>query len=141
MSDPFSKLGLTRRLAGVVCAADLPRTSCFQPVAPSAFDAIEHEISLNPMRLGSATIILKSSDASGKPVTGANRAIETDMSDAGMRPGVAQARQAEAGRYKASLEFQMTGAWVILLHVTLPDGKKLERQIDVRRVRPNKASC
>jgi len=63
------------------------------------------------------------------------------MSDAGMRPGVAQARQAEAGRYKASLEFQMTGAWVILLHVTLPDGKKLERQIDVRRVRPNKASC
>jgi hypothetical protein len=63
------------------------------------------------------------------------------MSHAGMSPGVAEATQAEAGRYKAPLEFQMTGAWVILLHVTLPDGKKLERQIDVRRVRPNKASC
>jgi hypothetical protein len=34
----------------------------------------------------------------------------------------------------------MTGDWVILLHVTLSDGKKLERKIDVRRVRPNKAS-
>jgi hypothetical protein len=31
----------------------------------------------------------------------------------------------------------MAGDWVILLHVTLPDGKKLERQFDVRGVRPN----
>ena len=90
---------------------------------------------------GSVRLRLLLSDASGKPVTGANSAIETDMSHAGMSPGVAQATQAEAGRYKVSLEFQMTGAWVIPLHVTLPDGKKLERQIDVRRVRPNKASC
>jgi hypothetical protein len=126
VSDPFWKLGLTRWLAGVVCAADLPRTSCFQPVAPSAFDAIEHEISLKPI----GSVRLRLYLASG--VTGANRAIETDMS-AGIK--------AEAGRYKGSLEFQMTGDWVILLHVTLPDGKKLERQIDVRRVRPNKASC
>jgi hypothetical protein len=35
------------------------------------------------------------------------------------------------------LEFQMAGDWVILLHVTLPGGKKLEQQIDVRDVRPN----
>jgi hypothetical protein len=26
--------------------------------------------------------------------------------------------------------------WVILLHIALPDGTKLERQIDVRGVRP-----
>ena len=71
-----------------------------------SFVAIEHEISLKPIGVGSATIILELSDASGKPV-----------------------------------EFQMTGDWVILLHVTLPDGKKLKRQIDVRGVRPNKASC
>jgi hypothetical protein len=35
----------------------------------------------------------------------------------------------------------MKGDWVILLHVMLPDEKKFSRQIDVRRVRPNKASC
>jgi hypothetical protein len=58
-----------------------------------------------------------------------------------MGPGVAEAKEAEAGRYKAPLEFQMAGDWVILLLVTLSDRKKLERQIDVGRVRPNKASC
>jgi hypothetical protein len=87
--------------------------------------------------VGSAAIILKLSDARGKPVTGAHIAIETDMSHAGMSPGLAEAKEAEAGRYKAQLKFQMAGAWVILLHGTLPEGAKLERQIDVRGVRPD----
>jgi len=69
-------------------------------------------------------------------VTGAHIAIETDMSHVGMSPGFAEAKEAEAGRYKGPLEFQMAGDWVILLQVTLPDGTKLERQIDVRGVRP-----
>jgi hypothetical protein len=54
-----------------------------------------------------------------------------------MSPGFAEAKEAELGRYQAHLEFPMAGDWVILLHITLPDGKKLERQIDVRGVRPN----
>lgn len=54
-----------------------------------------------------------------------------------MSPGFAEAKELEAGRYKAPLEFQMAGDWVILLHVTLPDGTKLERQIEVMGVRPN----
>lgn len=59
------------------------------------------------------------------------------MSHAGMSPRFAEARETGPGRYEAHLEFQMAGDWVILLHVTLPDGKKLERQFDVRGVRPN----
>ena len=43
----------------------------------------------------------------------------------------------EPGRYQAHLRFEMAGDWVILLHVTLPGGEKLERLIDVRGVRPN----
>jgi hypothetical protein len=31
----------------------------------------------------------------------------------------------------------MAGDWVVLLHIALPGGKKLERQIDVKGVRPN----
>ncbi|MFZ0322378.1 MAG: FixH family protein [Candidatus Sulfotelmatobacter sp.] len=110
---------------------------CSRPVASSASVAIEHEISPEPVRVGSATLILKLADASRKPVTGAHIAIETDMSHAGMSPGFAEAKELEAGRYKAPLEFQMAGDWVILLHVTLPDGTKLERQIEVMGVRPN----
>jgi hypothetical protein len=137
VSDSFLKQGLTQWLAAVVCAATLLQASCSRPIAPSAFVTIEHEISPEPVRVGSAAITLKLSDASGKPVTGAHIAIETDMSHAGMSPGFAEAKEAAAGRYKAPLEFQMAGDWVIVLHVTLPGEKKLERQIDVRGVRPN----
>jgi hypothetical protein len=54
-----------------------------------------------------------------------------------MNPRFAEAKETDLGRYEAHVEFQMAGDWVILLHVTLPDGKKLERQFDVRGVRPN----
>jgi hypothetical protein len=59
------------------------------------------------------------------------------MSHAGMSPGFAEAKEAEAGHYQAQLKFQMAGDWVILLHGTLPEGTKLERQIDLRGVRPD----
>jgi hypothetical protein len=81
-------------------------------------------------------VALRLTDAAGKPVTDARIAIEADMSHPGMSPGIAEAKEAELGRYRAHLQFQMAGDWVILLHVTLPDGKKLERQIDVKGVGP-----
>ncbi len=59
------------------------------------------------------------------------------MSHAGMSPRFAEAKETGPGSYQARLEFAMAGDWVILLHVTLPDGKKLERQFDVKGVRPN----
>jgi len=59
------------------------------------------------------------------------------MSHPGMSPRFAEAKETEPGRYQANLEFQMAGDWVILLHVALPGGTKLERQIEVRGVRPN----
>jgi len=58
------------------------------------------------------------------------------MSHAGMSPFIAEAKETERGRYHARLEFSMAGDWVILLHITLSDGKRLERQFDVRGVRP-----
>jgi hypothetical protein len=82
-------------------------------------------------------VTLTLADAAGKPVAGAHIAIEADMSHAGMSPRFADAKEANPGRYQAHLEFQMAGDWVMLLHVTLPDGTKLERQIDVRGVRPD----
>jgi hypothetical protein len=59
------------------------------------------------------------------------------MSHAGMSPLFAEAKETEPGRYQARVQFQMAGDWVLLLDVTLPGGKKLERQIDVRGVRPD----
>lgn len=82
-------------------------------------------------------VTLNLSDASSKPITGAHIAIEADMSHPGMSPRFGEAKESQPGRYQAHLEFQMAGDWVILLHITLLDGKKVERQFDVRGVRPN----
>lgn len=59
------------------------------------------------------------------------------MSHAGMSPIFGEAREIEPGRYQANLTFEMAGDWVILLHVVRPGGEKLERQLDVKGVRPN----
>jgi hypothetical protein len=133
--ERFSNQKLARRLVGFVCAGTLFLASCSKPVEPP-FVVIEHEISPQPVRVGPVTVSLKLSDASGKPLMAAHIAIEADMSHPGMSPLFAEAKEGEPGRYRAPLQFQMAGDWVILLHVTLPDGKKLERQIDVRGVRP-----
>ena len=137
MFDSFLKQEPARRLVGFVCAATSLTVGCSRPVEPPPFVVIEQEISPQPARVGPATVTLKLTDATGKPLTGAHIAVEADMSHAGMSPKFAEAKEAYPGRYQAHLEFQMAGDWIILLHVTLPGRKKLERQIDVRGVRPN----
>jgi hypothetical protein len=57
------------------------------------------------------------------------------MSHAGMRPEFGEAREIGAGRYQGGLAFTMAGDWVVLMHVTLPGGQKLERQMEVNGVR------
>jgi hypothetical protein len=123
-------------LAGFAFAAALLAGGCSRG-EPPPFVAIEHEISPLPARIGASTFTLRLTDTAGKPVTGAHIGIEADMTHAGMSPVFAAATERGAGRYEAHLEFPMAGDWVILLHVTLPGGKRVERQIDVKGVRPN----
>jgi hypothetical protein len=110
---------------------------CSRPVESPDLVTVEHEISPAPARVGVATITFKLTDAGGKPITGALIAVEADMSHAGMSPVFGETKEEQPGRYAARLSFQMAGDWIILLHVTLPGGKKLERQIEVRGVRPD----
>ena len=41
------------------------------------------------------------------------------------------------GSYRATLDFTMGGDWVVLFHITLSDGRKIERQMDVKGVASN----
>ncbi len=59
------------------------------------------------------------------------------MSHAGMSPVFGRAKEGKPGGYNGRLELSMAGDWIILLHVTLADGRKLERQIEVKGVRTN----
>ena len=53
------------------------------------------------------------------------------MSHAGMSPVSAAAKEVETGKYRGTLELTMAGDWIVLVHITLNDGQKLERQIEV----------
>lgn len=128
---------MQRWLAGIACAAALVVPGCSRPADPPASVSIEQTVSPEPARVGPASISLKLTDAAGKSVTGAQIAVEADMSHAGMSPVFAEAKEVAPGLYQAHIVFPMAGDWVVLLHITLPDGKKLERQIDVKGVRPN----
>lgn len=95
----------------------------------------EHKIAPDPPKTGSATVTLKLTDSDGKPINGARINLEGNMSHPGMRPVFSEAHEVGPGRYEAALEFTMGGDWVILFHITLPDGRSLERQIDMKGVR------
>jgi len=80
-------------------------------------------------------VTLRMSNPSGRPVTGARITLEADMSHPGMRPEFGQTTEIETGRYQGRLLFSMAGDWVVLIHITLPGGRTVERQWDVKGVR------
>lgn len=56
------------------------------------------------------------------------------MSHSGMRPVFGEATEVGPGRYEALVEFTMGGDWIILIHITLSDGRKLQRQFEIKAV-------
>ena len=116
------------------CAAFLA-VGCSAPGKP-AVPAVEFEISPQPARVGPVTLTFKLAD-SGTPVAGAHVSLEADMSHPGMSPVFGQAIEIDPGRYQGKLEFGMAGDWVVVLHIELPGGRKLEQQIEVKGVRPD----
>ncbi|HSS99364.1 MAG TPA: FixH family protein [Terriglobales bacterium] len=109
---------------------------CHKP-ASSAPVVINSEVSPQPVRVGPVTITMKISDFSAKPVTGAHIQLEANMSHPGMAPVMGEAKEIDAGRYQGVLQLNMAGDWVVLAHVILADGQKLEPQINVTGVQAN----
>jgi transcriptional regulator GlxA family with amidase domain len=112
-------------------------TGCSRPVDPSHSVTVEHTISPEPPTVGPATVTIKLADTAARPVSGASITLEADMSHAGMAPVFEEASETGPGQYQAHLRFAMAGDWVILLHLRLPGGQRLERQFNVSGVRPN----
>ncbi len=63
--------------------------------------------------------------------------LEADMSHPGMAPVFDDTREVATGQYAGRLDFAMPGDWVVLIHVTLPDGRELEREVSVPGVTAN----
>jgi len=56
------------------------------------------------------------------------------MTHPGMTPVFAEAKEATPGEYSCPIDLMMSGDWVVTIHITLPDGQKLERQFEMRGV-------
>ncbi len=109
---------------------------CRDRTGSSSDLTLEHEISPQPARVGPVTITLRLMDAAGTPVTGALLKLEGNMSHAGMAPVFADTNETEPGRYRSTLELSMAGDWHVLVKITLPDNRKLERQFEIKGVAP-----
>ncbi len=105
----------------------------------SSGDIPEIEVDLSvapdPPAVGPANVTLTLSNANNQPISGAKIELEGNMSHAGMTPVFSQATEVEPGKYQAPLEFTMGGDWYILVKATLPDGRQMERQINLPGVK------
>jgi hypothetical protein len=112
-------------------------TGCRGTANDEAGISIDASIAPQPVRVGTETVLIKLTDESHQSVTGARIRVEGDMSHPGMAPVFADAVEVSPGSYQAQLNFNMGGDWVVLLHMTLSDGRKIERQMDVKGVESN----
>ena len=103
---------------------------------PSPEVTVAHEVLPQPPRVGQVEIRLRVTDASRKPLTGAGIKLEGNMSHAGMSPVFADTIEVAPGEYRANMELSMAGDWVILVHLSLSGGTKLERQFEIKGVAP-----
>ena len=97
---------------------------------------VAHEVLPQPPRVGQVEIRLRLTDASRKPLIGAEIKLEGNMSHAGMSPVFVDTLEVAPGEYRANMELSMAGDWVVFVHLTLPDGAKLERQFEIKGVAP-----
>jgi YtkA-like len=117
----------TQRLAFVVAILVIA-AGCTEPTERSGI-SVEARFTPEPARVGKETVAVTVKDSSGQPVSGAHITVEGDMSHPGMAPVFAESKELGPGQYRAELDLGMQGSWVVLLHVRLASGEKIERQV------------
>jgi hypothetical protein len=136
-SGHFRLAGALGAFAVLACFGILALSSCHRADGSLPGVTVQEQISPQPPRAGPATVAVDLADAARKPITNANIMVEADMSHPGMSPVFGHANETAPGAYRAQINFNMGGDWVVLLHIKLPDGRRIERQMDVRGVQSN----
>ena len=127
-----------RALLALSCMGTLAIAACHRGGDPAAGISVREQITPQPVRVGPANVIVQLADAAAaEPIPHATIMVEADMSHPGMGPVFDSARETAPGSYRTQIDFNMGGDWVVLLHIKLADGRKIERHMDVRSVRSN----
>jgi len=122
---------------GVLALACLGLLACRRPINGTAGVSVEVKVSPQPARVGPATVTVEMTDAARNPLANADIMVEAEMSHPGMAPVLAQAKEMATGTYRAPINFNMGGDWVLLLYIKLADGRRMVRQVDVKGVQTN----
>jgi|SRR5271165_1362596 len=125
-----------RALVAFSCMGTLAIAACHRK-DDAAGISVQEQITPQPVRVGPATVVIQLADASAKPVVHATIMVEANMSHPGMGPVFSTANETTPGSYRTQIDFNMGGDWIVLLHIKLADGRKIEHQLDVRSVRSN----
>lgn len=124
---------LKRKSVIALCACLVLVQSCRKQGESLPDLTLTREVSPQPPRVGPVTITLKATTAAG-PLTGARIMLEGNMSHAGMSPVFAEATEIAPGHYRAIIQLSMAGDWIVQVHLSLPDGLKLDRQFEIKGV-------
>lgn len=117
--------------------ASLSVVGCHDKVDAGAGVLVQHAIEPSPPRVGKSAVKVTLTDPAGTQLTGARVNMEADMSHPGMAPVFFAAKETAPGQFIGDIDFSMPGDWAILLHITLANGAKVEKQFDVQGVSAN----
>ena len=124
---------MSRRLLLLVA---LLAAACGPRRDPSPEIGLAWAVVPDPPAVGEVGLSLTLTDArTGRRVEGAEVKLEGNMSHPGMKPVFGAARETGPGRYEARMDLTMAGDWIVLVDAALPDGRTLQRQLELRGVR------
>ena len=124
-----------RMLLAFVCMTAFAAAGCHRSANAMQSISVQEEIKPKPYRIGAAVVTIQLIDRAAQPVSHADVIVEADMNHPGMSPIFAPAKEIAPGSYEAHISFNMGGDWVVLSHIKLANGQKIEHQMDVRGVR------
>lgn len=105
------------------------------------------EISLTaipyPAAVGDSQLVIRVTDASGKPISDAVILVKADMTHAGMVPVQAQTSQGgdQDGYYSVPFTWTMAGDWIVTVEAVLRDGTRVKQRFDYAVLTEDEAVC
>jgi len=110
---------------------------CRDKTDPGTAVLMQHQILPSPAHVGLSTVHVTLTDPAGAPLSGAHVNMEADMSHPGMAPVFFSGKESAPGSFTGQVDLSMPGDWTILLHITLANGAKVEKQFDLPGVLAN----
>lgn len=123
-------------LASSLCLlAQPPLSGCSKPQEQSSEIKFQFESQPNPPHVGSNIFVATLAGKNRTLLNGARISLQGDMSHPGMSPAITEMKEVSAGTYRGDLNLAMRGDWILEFHIVLADGRKVEREIDLRNVK------